>query len=293
VSNTREHPMAFGVDLGRCNPRLWHDVARAADELGYESVWLPEHLIFPERISTSPAPDHAHVRVDPHTPLFDPFVMLASIAASTSRIRVGTNVYNVGLRHPFVTARAVATLDIVTGGRVDLGIGVSWLEPEWDALGLDFSTRGRRADESLEICRRLWTEPLVAHEGEFFRFDSVVFEPKPVQSQVPLHIGGDSRAALRRTARLGQGWIGMVHDPSSFARSVAELRDLADAEGTDANSIQRTALVADPDEPTVDEWRHAGATRLIVAPWSRSSEAIAGLERFASSVAGLRSSAER
>ena len=164
MSTTARDAIAYGVDLGRCNPRLWHDVAQAADDLGYESIWLPEHLIFPESISTSPAPDHAHIQVRPSTPLFDPFVMLASLAASTRHVRVGTNVYNVGLRHPFVTARAVATLDIVTGGRVDLGIGVSWLEPEWDAVGLDFTTRGRRADECLEICRRLWTEPVVAHE---------------------------------------------------------------------------------------------------------------------------------
>src|SRR5690242_9540331 len=114
MSTTARDAISFGVDLGRCNPRLWHDVAQAADDLGYESIWLPEHLIFPESISTSPAPDHADIQVRPTTPLFDPFVMLASLGASTRHIRVGTNVYNVGLRHPFVTARAVATLDIVT-----------------------------------------------------------------------------------------------------------------------------------------------------------------------------------
>ena len=96
----------FGVDLGRCNPRLWLELARAADELGYESVWLPEHLIFPDTIEGSPAPDDAHVTVDPHTPLFDAFAMLAAIGAVTQSIRLGTNVYNIGLRHPFTTRAA-------------------------------------------------------------------------------------------------------------------------------------------------------------------------------------------
>ena len=293
MSTTGRDRVAFGVDLGRCNPRLWHDVTQAADELGYESVWLPEHLIFPETISTSPAPDDPHVHVSPTTPLFDAFVMLASLAAATRQIRVGTNVYNIGLRHPFITARAAATLDIVTAGRLDLGIGVSWLEPEWDAVGLDFSTRGKRADEILAICRRLWTEPVVSHAGTHFQFGAVVFEPKPRQQPLPVHVGGDSRAALRRVVTAGQGWIGMIHDPASFARSVDVLHELAEAAGVDAGALQRTALVANPDERTVDEWHRAGATRLIVAPWSRSNDAVAGLEHFARSVGGLQPSGER
>jgi probable F420-dependent oxidoreductase len=272
---------AFGVDLGACNPRAWLDVAQAADELGYESVWLPEHLVFPEVIEGSPAA-HAGVVVDPHTPLYDPFVLLASLAASTRRIRVGTNVYNVGLRHPFVTARAAATLDIVSDGRFDLGIGVSWLAGEWDAVQLDFTTRGARADEIIGVCRRLWTEPVVSHRGRFFEFGPVVFEPKPVQQPLPIHVGGDSVAALRRAARAAEGWIGMVHDTSSFAAAVERLRALAAEHGRDVATLQRSALVRDPDERERDAWRAAGATRLIVAPWQRTSGAIAGLERFAS-----------
>jgi probable F420-dependent oxidoreductase len=271
----------FGIDLGMCNPSAWHDVAQAADELGYESVWLPEHLVFPEVIEGSPAPHHAHVSVSPQTPLYDPFVMLASLAAKTERIRVGTNVYNIGLRHPFVTARAASTLDIVSGGRFDLGIGVSWLAAEWEATGLDFATRGARADEIIAICRRLWSEPVVTHEGRFFQFGPVVFEPKPRQSPIPLHIGGDSPPALRRAVDSGQGWIGMVHDPTTFAAAVDDLRRLGEPRGRDIATLQRSALVADPDEQAVAAWAAAGATRLIVAPWARTSGAIEGLRRFA------------
>jgi probable F420-dependent oxidoreductase len=273
--------LRFGVDLGLCNPSAWRDVAQAADELGFESVWLPEHLIFPAVIEGSPA-EHAGIVVDPQTPLYDPFVMLASLAASTSRIRLGTNVYNIGLRHPFVTARAVATLDIVSGGRVDFGIGVSWLAAEWEAAQLDFAARGARADEILVVCRRLWTEPVIAHDGRFFSYGDVVFEPKPVQARVPIHVGGDSDAALRRVVRAGDGWIGMVQDTTSFAAAVERLRALAADAGRDVTGIQRTAMARDPDAPAIDGWSAAGATRLIVAPWTRTSGAVAGLARLAS-----------
>jgi probable F420-dependent oxidoreductase len=272
--------LRFGVDLGLCNPSAWRDVAQAADGLGYESVWLPEHLVFPAVIEGSPAA-HAGIVVDPQTPLYDPFVMLASLAASTSRIRLGTNVYNIGLRHPFVTARAVATLDIVSGGRVDFGIGVSWLAAEWAAAQVDFSARGARADEIIGVCRRLWTEPVVAHDGRFFSFGDVVFEPKPVQERIPIHVGGDSDAALRRVVRAGDGWIGMVQEPTSFAAAIERLRALAADTGRDLAAIQRTAMARDPDAAALDAWSGAGATRLIVAPWTRTSGALAGLERFA------------
>ena len=276
--------MRFGVDLGRCNPRLWLDLARAADELGYESVWLPEHLVFPASIDESPAPGSAHGRVDPHVPTYDPFVMLAAIATGTTDIRLGTNVYNIGLRHPFVTARAACTLDFVSQGRFTLGIGASWLEAEWRAVGLDFATRGWRIDEIIGICRRLWTEPEVGHKGSFFQFDPVCFEPKPIQSPLPIHVGGDSRRAIRRAVRLGEGWIGMLQTITSFAAAVEVLTEQCGEIGRDPATVERTALVARPDASAIVEWARAGADRLIVAPWRDTADALDGLSRFAALV---------
>ncbi|MEO8695298.1 MAG: LLM class F420-dependent oxidoreductase [Acidimicrobiales bacterium] len=273
--------MDFGIDLGRCHPRLWRDVARVADEHGYESVWIPEHLVFPIDIATSFVDGATHAGVDPRTPTFDPFVMLAAIAAVTTHVRLGTHVYNIGLRHPFVAARAVVSLDVVSGGRVEFGIGASWMKEEWDSVGLDFATRGARVDESIALCRRLWTEPVVAHRGRFFEFDAVAFEPKPVQQHIPIHVGGDSKRALRRVAEHGDGWIGMIHDVASFAESVAWLAHLCADNGRDLEDIQRSALVAHPTATDVEAWGNAGATRLIVAPWRRSSEAIDGVAEFA------------
>jgi probable F420-dependent oxidoreductase len=255
-------------------------VARAADELGYESLWLPEHLVFPATIAASPGGGDRHVEVDPRTPLFDPFVLLASLAAVTERVRLGTNVYNIGLRHPFVTARAAATLDVVSDGRLDLGIGASWLAAEWDAVGLDFDGRGGRVDEALEVCRRLWSEDVVEHAGPCYRFGPVVFEPKPVQAPIPVHVGGDSLRALRRAARLADGWIGMLHDVTSFATSVATLSELCDQYGRE-QAIQRSALVGRLRAGEIGAWAAAGATRLVVAPWESSRDAVAGLQRLA------------
>jgi probable F420-dependent oxidoreductase len=272
--------MKFGIDLSRCRPDLWVELAQHADELGYESVWLPEHVIFPQEIVGSPG-DHAHVKVDPSLPLFDPFVALAALGSKTERIRLGTNVFNIGLRHPFVTARAVATADIMTGGRIDFGIGVGWLRQEWVAMGLDFSTRGARVDESVEICRLLWEQEVIDYHGKFFDFEPVVFNPKPMQTTVPIHVGGDSIHALKRAARLGNGWIGMIQTPSSFAEDVATLRNECERAGRPFAAVDRTALESLPDASARESWAQAGATRLIVSPWERSSGAVEGIRDFA------------
>jgi probable F420-dependent oxidoreductase len=270
--------MKFGIALGRLNPAFFVEATLAAEELGFESVWLPEHLIFTEAMSSSPHPGEEHPPVPPTTPIFDAFAYLAYLAGRTSRLRFGTHVYNLALRHPFVAARAVQTVDIVSGGRLEVGIGASWLRQEWEAVGLDFHTRGRRLDEALGVCQRLWTEPTVEHHGEFFDFAPVVFEPKPVQRPWPrLHIGGESDAALRRAARLGDGWIGMAHTLSSITAPVARLRELRPT--SERFEVSVGGPVSTPDDAAA--WAEAGVDRLIVSPWARSREAVDGMRQFA------------
>src|SRR5262249_37146047 len=158
-----------------------------------------EHLIFTTKMSRSPHPGEEHPPVPPDTPIFDAFAYLAFLAGRTERIKLGTHVFNIGLRHPFTTARGVQTLDLVSNGRFIFGVGASWFEEEWVATELDFGTRGRRVDEAIDVCKRLWTEPEVTHRGEFFSFEGAVFEPKPVQRpHPPILVGGESKAALRR-----------------------------------------------------------------------------------------------
>lgn len=294
--------MRFGVPLGLLHPAAWKDVAVAADELGFESVWLPEHLVFATDLSLAAYPGTDKPGISPSTPLFDAPAYLCWLAALTSRVRLGTAVHLYALRHPIASARAFATLDLVSGGRAICGVGAGWYPGEWLAAGVDFATRGPRLDEAIQVSRRLWSEPVVAHEGRFFAFPEVAFEPKPVQERLPVLAGGESAAALRRAATLCDGWISMPHTLATVAPQLdrlAALRRAARSAGggdrrestgvsggdgarasEDAFSVTVHAYsLADPGE--VGDWERLGVDRMIVRPWRRSRDAAAGLAEFA------------
>jgi probable F420-dependent oxidoreductase len=276
--------MKIGVQLAGMNPKFWTAGATAADEAGFESVWLPEHLVFPMKISGSPHTGHAESPVQPSTPAFDALLSLAAIAATTTDIRLGTNVYNIGLRHPFVTARAITTLDVLSGGRVEFGIGSSWLEEEWDATGLDFSTRGRRVDEAIDICRMLWSDEVIEFHGEFFDFDPVMFNPKPLQQPQPsLLIGGDGAAAKRRAALVGDAWLPMNHSLEQLPAALQGVNDMRAAAGREGTTT--LTIGGGIDGPAdVDRYLEAGVDRVIVRPFNTSKEAIDGINRFGEEV---------
>ena len=276
--------MKFGMTLARANPGIWSRLTQRADELGFESVWIPEHLVLPVNISGSPHHGAEHPPIPPQTPVFDALNYLSFLAAQTSSIRLGTHVYNIGLRHPFVSARAAATLDVLSAGRLEFGIGASWLREEWDAVGWDFDTRGARVDEALEICRALWTEQKVALQGRFFSFDEVMFEPKPVQpGGPPIHVGGDGKAALRRVARFGDGWIPMNHTLDMLPASLRTLDELWIEHGRLSRpQITVTHSVTSRDD--VKRLADIGIDRVIVDPWQRTSGALDGIARFADEI---------
>jgi probable F420-dependent oxidoreductase len=286
VVSPEEDPLPkLGVALGRLNPAFHLRVVLEAERLGFESVWLPEHLVFPLAMAGSPHPGEAHPPVPPTTPVFDCFAYLSFLAARTRRLRLGTHVYLLGLRHPFVAARAVQTLDVVSGGRAEVGIGAGWLASEWRAACLDFASRGRRLDEALAVCKRLWSEPEIEHRGEFFHFEPVAFEPKPVQRPwPPIHVGGESPAALRRAARAGNGWIGLDHTPDSVRAPVAQLRALRAEAGLEPEGFAITVGARVETRDELLRFAEAGVSRLIVAPWRRSTEAVDGLRRLAARV---------
>jgi len=271
----------FALSLGVLNPTAWVAFTEEADRLGFDSVWLPEHLVLPIDMGGSPHDGQDHPPIPPELPVFDALVYLASLAARTERIRFGTQVYNIGLRHPFSTARAVTTLDVVSGGRFDFGVGASWLRAEWEAVGLDFDTRGARVDECLEVCRRLWSEPVVEHHGAFFDVPPVRFEPKPVQRPwPPLHIGGDGPAALRRAATVGDGWIPMNTPLADIPARVARLAELRERAGRDGRT--EVTLGSDITVPAdVERYAEAGVDRVFVKPYARTSGALEGIRRFA------------
>lgn len=276
--------MKIGLALSGINPKYRIAAAQAAEEVGFESVWLPEHLVFPVTMSRSPQSGRDHPPVAPETPIYDVFISLAMIAAATNRIRLGTNVYNIGLRHPFVVARAVATLDALSNGRMEFGVGSSWMEEEWAAAGLDFATRGKRIDETIEVCLRLWSEEVVEHHGPFFDFAPVAFNPKPFQHPHPaLIIGGDGPAAQRRAATVGDGWFPLNHPIEQLPKALGRINERR----AEAGRLGLTTLTLSSGatlDPDLARYRDLGVTRLIVRPYAQAKTAIEGIRRYGTDV---------
>jgi probable F420-dependent oxidoreductase len=276
--------MKIGISLGVIRPSAWEEVTVEADRLGYDSVWMPEHMVIPVQSEGSPFAGSDHPPIPPDVPIFDVFAYLGYLAGRTGQIHFGTQVYNIGLRHPFTVARSVTTLDLVSEGRVEFGIGASWLRAEWEAVGLDFASRGRRVDEAIGVCQRLWSEQVIEHHGEFFDFGPVMFEPKPTHAPWPsLHIGGDGPAALRRAALLGDGWIPMNHTVEQIpegARRMARLREEAGRPGTVEITLGARGVGLDDLRAYAD----AGVGRALVKPFQSTKDAVEGIRRFADEV---------
>jgi probable F420-dependent oxidoreductase len=274
--------MKFGVPLSAELADM-PSVAGAAEAAGCESVWVPEHLIWPAVIEPAyPYSESGEPPVALDVPTFDPWVLLGWIAAHTSRIRLGTGVYILPLRDPHVTARAVASLDLVSGGRALLGVGVGWLAEEFAIAGQDFSTRGARTDEAIDILRVLWSDAPAAYEGRHYAFPPVHFEPKPPQgARLPIVVGGESEPALRRAARLGDGWIGLRHTPESAARIVARLTELRAATGRAGEPLEITVGI--PGSATAQDvarYAAAGVDRVCLRPWRKGEPPLDGLARL-------------
>ena len=197
----------FGVGA-LADPVTLAEVARLAESLGYHSVFLADHVLVPRTLASKyPYARDGGFPYDPDRDWLDPLVALGYLAGQTRTIRLGTSVTVVPMRHPIITAKQIATADYLSGGRVIFGAGVGWMAEEFALLGASFHDRGRRMDEYLRLMKVLWTEDNPRFQGEYFQVADCGFAPKPVQKpHVPLWIGGESPAALRRAARLGDGW---------------------------------------------------------------------------------------
>ena len=271
-----------GVLLSQAHRGVFGELTRAAEQHGYESVWLGEHLVIPaDPKGELESPGEDHSAISPELPILDLCGVLCWLAAQTKRIRLGTCVYLLGLRHPFVSARALATVDILSGGRAEVGCGVGWLRGEWEAVGANFRSRARCLEESIEVCRRLWAEPVIEHHGDFFSFPPVAFEPKPAQARLPISIGGESEHALRRAARIADGWIGMRHTPQTAAAKVATLRRLEQELGRTEPPVRVSVVGELTADQSLPVWADAGVDRLLVHPWQRTSGAVDGIIRLA------------
>lgn len=207
------------ANVGACTePDVLGRVAEHAEAAGFESLWVSEHLVLSDpRVAPSP--------MDPQAPILEPVASLAFAAARTTTLRLGTGVIVLPLRNPLVLAKELATLDVLSNGRVLFGIGVGYVEREFRALGVPFEDRGERADEYLDAMRAIWTQDRPAFEGRFFAFGDVQACPRPVQRpHPPVVVGGWTRPALRRAAERGSGWYGWGFDHERAATVIARLR---------------------------------------------------------------------
>ncbi|MCZ6852901.1 MAG: LLM class F420-dependent oxidoreductase, partial [Gammaproteobacteria bacterium] len=198
-----------------------------AETVGFESVWVSEHLFHSTYVAKRLG----------SRPYHDPLTVLTAIACATSRVRLGTSVLVLPWHHPARLAKTIASLDDLSQGRVDLGIGVAVTEDEFANLGVPFNTRGRQTDDALEAMLALWTQDIPEHSGEFYRFSGLRAEPKPVQLPLPIHVGGNTLAALKRVVRFGQGWHGLSQSPRSVEQRLAEIHDLCAAEGRNPEEL--------------------------------------------------------
>jgi probable F420-dependent oxidoreductase len=290
--------MKFALHAVGCGstakPDILASVARKAEDLGFESVWIPEHLAVPvEMRSPYPYAKDGKFPGGPTVALHDPFVALAYVAACTARIKLGTGVFVLPLRNTLAVAKAVASLDVLSNGRVLFGVGVGWCAEEFEAVGMSFPDRAARAREAIRVLRHVWSENTPAFEGRFHRFAALGFSPKPAQQPLPIILGGESAAALKRAAAVGDGWIGVEHTPDSVAAVIGQMRANLKAAGRDGVPFEIT--VAPPagaklDASGVRAFAAAGVDRLIVfspgfVPRARiESDLFPIMERFASTV---------
>ena len=284
-------PHNFGLD----DPKDVLNIGKRAEELGFDSVWVNHHIlnvgyIF-DRLGSKP--------------YYDAITVLTWVAAHTERVRLGTTVLVLPYLNPLVLAKTLATVDVMSKGRLNVGVGVGALKPESDALGSTFETRGRYADESIKIMRELWESEDPEFDGEFFSFSGVKFSPKPIQKPgPPILIGGASRAALRRVATLGDGWHPIRQSITDLKQNIATIHRLAEEAGRDPSKITvtvRTELdvldsrsdgtespmigTADQLLATIEHYEQIGVSELVLSVSTDDVERIQRTQdRFAAQV---------
>jgi probable F420-dependent oxidoreductase len=269
----------FGLSLSEFSPEQMVRIARDAERLGYESLWCGDHLILPPEIPlrdmsepdkpvSQVAPSETtRVIFQPQAPMPDVLTVFSHMAAVTSRLVFGTDVYVLALRNPMVVARQAATVDWLSGGRLVLGVGLGWLPGEYEAARIPWSERAGRTEEAIGVMRSLWTEEETSHVGRYFEFGRSLFWPKPARpGGPPILIGGESTAALKRAARLGDGWCARYQTPESLRPRLKVISDMRAEHGTGDRPFEVMVKI-DPDF-TLDALAaldSAGATRANIS----------------------------
>jgi probable F420-dependent oxidoreductase len=250
----------------------------AAEEAGFASLWVGEHVVFVDEYSSKyPYSDDGRLGIPHDVGLLEPFATLAFLASATDRIRLGTAVCLVPQRNPVYTAKSVSTIDWLSGGRIDFGVGIGWLREEFEALNEPFEQRAARTREYLAVIRTLWRDELSRYDGEMYQLPPCRMFPKPVQQGgPPVYFGGETDPALRRVAELGDGWHGFNHQPESAAASVKRLDGFLSDAGRSLDDIDITIgtylQAVEPDD--LSAYRDAGVDQLVLPAFAPDADGV-------------------
>ena len=278
----------FPSVVHRDGPQGVADLARAIEEMGYDEIDVFDHVVmgYPlEGRESGPYPANM--------PILEALITLGYIAAVTERVGLGTEVLVLPQRQPTLVAKQVSTLDTLSGGRVRLGIGVGWQESEYEALGMDFHSRGEMMDEAIDLLRASWGDATIDYEGKHFVSRAMAMEPKPPRGPaIPLWIGGSSQAALRRAGRVADGWMATGMLGSIAQDAIAEVRRYAEEAGRDPASIEFQAGLAMPpragDASTRDFWAQTAEVAATAAAAQEDGFGWAAVNATGVFVAGAR-----
>jgi probable F420-dependent oxidoreductase len=286
--------MKFGLMYANAGPFAFPEMlthlATTAERVGVESLWTVEHVVIPVGYkSTYPYDPSGKIPAPEQMPIPDPLSWLTYAAAVTKTIRLATGILILPQRHPLYVAKEVATLDVLSHGRVILGIGVGWLEEEFDALGIRFADRAARTAESVRAMRSLWKDEAEPFEGKFFRWGKLECHPKPMQKPgVPIVVGGHTELAARRAARYGDGFFPGVTDEDKLIALLGIMRQECKKIGRDPAKIEVTSGRAAPSVDSVKQLEDLGVSRFMVPPPAFDADGITeGLDRLGTLIAKL------
>jgi probable F420-dependent oxidoreductase len=259
-------------------PAMIRDFGRRAEDIGLDSIWMGEHVtLFDKNTFGYPGSKDGRIPVPAGGGMLDVVATFGFLAGVTSKMRFGTGVALVPQRSPIYTAKEVCTLDWLSDGRFDFGIGVGWNKEEVEACGYSFQDRGARCDEFLEVMRKLWTEPVVDFSGKWVKLEACRLDPKPIQKpHVPIIVGGYADAAIRRAVRFGAGWYGFNRDPAATREMVGRLDAALAKAGRRRGEGFQTIMTPPASMPmdAMQEYAEIGVDRLVVNLGSQRPERV-------------------
>jgi len=244
-------------------------IAIAADECGWEAMSFSDHVVNPEKLNTPyPYTENGERRWQSFTDWPDPWVMIGALASITTRLKFTNNIFVLPMRNPFLVAKAISTAAIISDNRVILAIGVGWSKDEFELLQQDFHTRGKRADEMIEIMRLLWTGKFVEYHGQHYQFPPLEMNPAP-NAYIPIWVGGISDAAMRRAARVGDGWVSDLQTSDDILASIAKIQVYRKEYGRE--NLPFSVMATPSDAFTPDAYKRleeGGVSHILTQPWA-------------------------